>query len=539
MIRVFILFLLLLSQMVRAEEPRVIFLGDSITYDGRWATWVESQLQAASSGEAGSVVNVGLGSETTSGLSEPNHAGGKFPRPCVHERLDRVLATLKPDLVIACYGMNDGIYLPLDEDRMDAYRKGMTLLKEKVEAARARIVFVTPPLFNPDKNIPDPSGYDAVLDAQAAWLLENRLKGWKVIDIRAALRDSIAKAKAANPVFIYAGDGVHPGTEGHRFIAEEVSKGLWPILAKEAPPFPNDAAYDLLYRRATILRDAYLTETKHTRPGLPTGLPVEEANARAAGLLKEYGIVKAAKVSQWSGYDHLDFTVDGRAALLVRPKQAAEGRPWIWRTEFFGHEPQGDIALLAKGYHVAYIDVRDMYGAPVALGHMDAFYDHLVNAHELSRKTTLEGFSRGGLFAFNWAALHPDRVASLYVDAPVCDFKSWPGGKGAGPGGAGDWQKCLKAYGMTEAEALAYKKNPVDNLAPLAKAGIPILAIIGDADEAVPVKENIDVVEQRYKELGGKIEVIRKPGGKHHPHSLPDPKPIVDFVTVSTNTTID
>ena len=77
---------------------------------------------------------------------------------------------------------------------------------------------------------------------------------------------------------------------------------------------------------------------------------------------------------------------------------------------------------------------------------------------------------------------------------------------------------------------MAYKKNPVDNLEPLAKAGIPIFAVIGDADEGVPVKENIDVVEDRYKKLGGKIEVIRKPGGKHHPHSLPDPTPIVEAV---------
>jgi pimeloyl-ACP methyl ester carboxylesterase len=260
-------------------------------------------------------------------------------------------------------------------------------------------------------------------------------------------------------------------------------------------------------------------------------LPLDEAKRQAASLLKDYEIVRSAKVSDWSGYERLDFTVDGRAALVVRPKHAAKGRPWIWRTEFFGHEPQGDVALLGKGYHVAYIDVQNMYGAPVALGHMDALYDHLTKAYDFSKKVTLEGFSRGGLFAFNWAALHPDRTASLYVDAPVCDFKSWPGGKGKGPGAATDWERCLKAYGLTEAEALVYKKNPLDNLETLSKAGIPILAVIGDADEVVPVTENIDLVEKRYKELGGRIEVIRKPGGKHHPHSLKDPKPIVDFIT--------
>src|SRR6267154_1453048 len=93
------------------------------------------------------------------------------------------------------------------------------------------------------------------------------------------------------------------------------------------------------------------------------------------------------KVSQWNGYERRDFVVEGRACLLVLPKEAAAGKPWIWRTEFFGHEPQGDLALLAKGFHVAYMDVQNLYGSPVALDHMDRFYAHLVREHRLSSRT--------------------------------------------------------------------------------------------------------------------------------------------------------
>ena len=57
-------------------------------------------------------INAGLPTETVSGLSEEGHAGGSFPRPDLHERLERVLPATRPDVVIACYGMNDGIYLP-------------------------------------------------------------------------------------------------------------------------------------------------------------------------------------------------------------------------------------------------------------------------------------------------------------------------------------------------------------------------------------------------------------------------------------------
>ena len=88
----------------------------------------------------------------------------------------------------------------------------------------------------------------------------------------------------------------------------------------------------------------------------------------------------------------------------------------------------------------------------------------------------------------------------------------------------------LKVYGLTEAEAMAYKLNPVDNLAPLAKAGVPLLHVVGDADDVVPLAENTAVIKRRYEQLGGQITVIVKPGVGHHPHSLRDPAPIVEFI---------
>lgn len=242
-----------------------------------------------------------------------------------------------------------------------------------------------------------------------------------------------------------------------------------------------------------------------------------------------------AKPVWHDGFEATRFEVDGRKAHLVLPKSPAAGKPWIWRTEFVGHQPQADLALLEKGFHVAYIDMQNLYGGPDAMKAMDAFHSHCTHTFGLSQKTVLEGFSRGGLYAFNWSARNPDKVAAIYVDAPVCDFKSWPGGKGKGKGSPSDWKRVLGVYGLTEEQALTYDKNPVDNLAPIAKAGIPILSVVGEADRTVPVAENTDLVEKRYKELGGTITVIRKPGVDHHPHSLQDPAPIVDFVLKAVN----
>ena len=234
--------------------------------------------------------------------------------------------------------------------------------------------------------------------------------------------------------------------------------------------------------------------------------------------------------SSFNSFVRYDFSFDGRSCIVVVPNKAAPGNPWIWRTEFFGHEPQADLALLAKGFYAVYIDMQDMYGAPVAMSHMDAFYAYLTKTFGLAPKTVLEGFSRGGLFAFNWASRNPEKVACIYADAPVCDFKSWPAGKGTGSGSPADWEKCLKVYGMTEEQALQSKCNPIDNLKPLAKAKIPLLHVVGDADDVVPVAENTAIVEKRYKKLGGYIEVIHKKGVNHHPHSLVDPAPIVEFI---------
>jgi len=236
-----------------------------------------------------------------------------------------------------------------------------------------------------------------------------------------------------------------------------------------------------------------------------------------------------SKVTEWKGFKHHAFQFDGRACRLVVPEQSAEGRPWIWRARFFGHRPEVDIALLKKGWHVAYIDVAGLFGSPTAVGHWDRFYDLLVGKNGFASKPALEGMSRGGLIVYNWTARNPDKVACIYADAPVCDFKSWPAGKGSGKGSPKTWQTCLAAYGFTEEQALAYTGNPIDNLAPVAKAGIPLLHVSGDNDLVVPITENTSIIERRYRALGGDIRVIVK-SGIGHKHGLDDPSPIIDFV---------
>ena len=241
-------------------------------------------------------------------------------------------------------------------------------------------------------------------------------------------------------------------------------------------------------------------------------------------------------VDQWHGFTRYHFTVAGCPAWIVEPKKPLPGNQWAWCMEFPDAFTDRCAApqLLAAGFHYLHIQVGNTFGSPAALRQFDSFYETLIKAG-LAERGTLIGLSRGGLYAYRWAAEHPKRVNVIYGDAPVCDFKSWPGGKGKGKGSAGDWAALIKCYGFRdEAEALAYPGNPVDRLEPLIRTGVAIIHVVGDADDVVPADENTAIVEERYRKLGGKIHVIHKPGIGHHPHGLDDCTPVVEWITRHT-----
>lgn len=232
------------------------------------------------------------------------------------------------------------------------------------------------------------------------------------------------------------------------------------------------------------------------------------------------------KVSEWNGCKRYDFQVQGRDAIVVVPDSVAQGKPWIWRPAFFDAFPSVDKALLKRGWHIAYYDVTHLYGSPrsVALG--NDFYHEMTSKWGLSPKVAVEGFSRGGYFAFNWGAVNPDKVACLYVDAPVCDIESWPGRKDKNL-----WNDFLREWNVKDNEVNAdFSGNAMQTLARLNSARVPIIAVCGDKDTDVPMMENIKKVRDTYVKMGGLIELIVKPGCAHHPHSLENPEPIVDFI---------
>jgi lysophospholipase L1-like esterase/pimeloyl-ACP methyl ester carboxylesterase len=239
------------------------------------------------------------------------------------------------------------------------------------------------------------------------------------------------------------------------------------------------------------------------------------------------------QASLWQGYERVDFEVDGRKAYVVQPHITAPGSPWVWRARFPSFHSEADQILLARGFHVAHIDTNGMLGSERAMKHWDAFYAFMVE-RGLNKRVALEGVSRGGLFIYGFASRWPERVTCIYGDTPVADIKSWPGGKGTGRGDAGTWQVCLKEYGLTEAQAMEFAGNPIDRLQPIADANIPILHIVSLNDVIVPPTENTFALAEKYRALGGSIDVIEvamgteQSGGHHFTH--PDPTRVADFL---------
>lgn len=272
---------------------KILFLGNSITYAGTFITEIETYLITQHPDLRIEFINAGLPSETVSGLSEEGHAGGAFPRPDLHERLQRVLDATKPDLIFACYGMNDGIYLPLDEERFHKYKDGITWLHNLAIKSGSDIVHVTPPVF--DELHGGHPGYSHTLDTYSEWLITQKNIGWKVADVHNPMKQFLDNHRATEPSFALAEDGVHPGATGHWIMAKGILEYLGVSSLQTVDSLQTilkdtrngDKIYTLVAQRQAFMKDAWLTHTGHTRPGMKTGLAMVEAKKKATKIEKE------------------------------------------------------------------------------------------------------------------------------------------------------------------------------------------------------------------------------------------------------------
>lgn len=302
--RGFLLFVALFGHAVYSAEPdlfyfkdgeRIVFLGDSITQNGSYIAYIDAHLMKHYPDKRFTLVNLGLSSETASGLSEPDHP---FPRPCVHSRLDRALSESKPDWVVICYGMNDGIYYPFGEARFQAYVKGMRRLVGTCKAAGSRVIVMTPPPFDaksrkqplapaglPEYSYKAPyEGYDDVLGQYAGWVLSLDGEVDRVVDIYKPMKRALAAKRESDPDY-RSGDGIHPNAEGHWLMAETLLGRIKAPKPEGMPAYvsrPNDSEPGrLLMQRHRLLSRSWREQVGHARTKAKADLPSALAEGKA------------------------------------------------------------------------------------------------------------------------------------------------------------------------------------------------------------------------------------------------------------------
>lgn len=279
----------------------MLFLGDSITEDGRYIAYIDAYLREHRPEAALSFVNLGVSSETVSGLSEPDHP---FPRPCVHERLDRALRETRPERVVMCYGMNDAIYHPYADGRFAAFKEGYLRAIRTVHEYGAELILVTPPPFdsasvneavkpnNTDNRsnygyMAPYSAYTDVLQRYGKWVLSLESSVYGTVDIYRPLSDYIRTERAACPDFRY-GDGIHPDEGGHWVIASTLLYRLFGIHTDHKPEYverpEQSGVFGLVLKYHRLLSSAWREHVGHTNPNKAEALPLGVALAEGREL---------------------------------------------------------------------------------------------------------------------------------------------------------------------------------------------------------------------------------------------------------------
>jgi lysophospholipase L1-like esterase len=294
------------SQMT--DVKRIVFLGDSITDEGTFIAYMETCCQLHAPDIHLTFINLGVSSETASGLTEADHP---FPRPCIHERIERALQESKPDWVVLGYGMNDGIYSPFSTERFQAYQNGMLAAIRIIHQYGAKAIVMTPPPFDPEPINADVlltygqeaysymapyAHYNDVVRYFSNWILTLDSTADEVVNIYDPLLQDREQELKINPAY-HSGDGIHPNSGGHWIIAKTLLSHLFHITMEQIPDFVDQPdksqLFQLVLQRQMLLSPAWKEHVGHTNPNKAEALPLEFALRKGEEITKQIRMITA------------------------------------------------------------------------------------------------------------------------------------------------------------------------------------------------------------------------------------------------------
>ena len=252
----------------------------------------------------------------------------------------------------------------------------------------------------------------------------------------------------------------------------------------------------------------------------------------AAGCVHPLGVSLEDRVSaghrvlvsdQWGGGHRMIFDFNGRRAWIVEPDSPAADRPWVWTMQWMGAylDRTGAPDLVRRGFYHVHLEAFDTRADDDGLKALAEFQDYLVRELGFAPKAGLIGMSWGGFYSVRYANAYPQKVARIYLDAPLLNFEGFGGNENLTPTAAaaqiGPWAASRPKAGGTWSDD---PRMPVNMAGSIARAGIPVYLLYGGQDQTVDPKLNCEPFAARFTAAGGALKCESRPAYGHHPHGF-------------------
>ena len=209
---------------------RVVFLGDSITEQRLYTTYLETYLLTRFPAWNLEFRNAGWGGDTSYLRTRGVPA---------EQALRRDVLDLHPTVVTIDFGMNDAGYGGFNQGLYDQHMAGEKAIISQLQAAGARPVVLSASAVEKTEPGDDAAGYNQTLErfAQGDALVATQA-GAPFADQLNPFMDAINRLRATDPKGRLSGDVVHPGKPGHLMMADFILTGL------NAPALVSSATID-------------------------------------------------------------------------------------------------------------------------------------------------------------------------------------------------------------------------------------------------------------------------------------------------------
>lgn len=232
---------------VTAAEPefalrdgdRVLLLGDSITEQKLYTTYVEAYTVTRFPKQKFTFFNSGWGGDTSwlrmrsfpdekALFAAEGDAQQKLIAESVDEPLQRDVISFKPSVVFINFGMNDHHYEAFREDIFKAYCRSQTHLTKSLMKAGARVVLLTPQPIENRSGDPSADARNQSLHKFAEGLKQVAATEGATFVNQFDPYMAIMRREHALDVgaCIGGGDEIHPGPVGHTLMAAIILKQL-------------------------------------------------------------------------------------------------------------------------------------------------------------------------------------------------------------------------------------------------------------------------------------------------------------------------